>query len=139
MRIFNTYGPYMSINDGRVITNIIRSIQENTPFEIYGDGTQTRSFCYVDDLIDGLINMMNSIEIGPINLGNPYYEIEINELVKIFEDILEIKINKIYKKSTENDPTQRKPVIDLANEKIGFDPKITFVNGIKKTLDYFIC
>jgi UDP-glucuronate decarboxylase len=137
VRLFNTYGPYMSINDGRVITNMIRSIKTNTPIEIYGDGTQTRSFCYVDDLIEGLLKMMDSIELGPINLGNPYYEMEINELVKTFEDILEIKINKIYKASTENDPTQRKPVIDLANEKLGFDPKISLVDGIKKTLDHF--
>lgn len=138
VRIFNTYGPYMSINDGRIITNIIRSIKQNAPLEIYGDGTQTRSFCYVDDLIDGLIQMMNSVEQGPINLGNPYYEIEIKELVKIFENILDIKMEVVYKDATENDPTQRKPVLDLANKKLGFYPKITFVDGIKKTLEYFI-
>ena len=137
VRIFNTYGPYMNINDGRVITNFIHQIKINQPIEIYGDGNQTRSFCYVDDLIDGFIKMMTSIEIGPINLGNPYYEITINQLVNMFENILNTKLNINYKESTENDPTQRKPDLHLAKTKLDFDPKVTLTEGITKTLEYF--
>lgn len=137
VRIFNTYGPYMNINNGRVITNFIHQIKINQPIEIYGDGNQTRSFCYVDDLIDGFIKMMTSIEIGPINLGNPYYEITINQLVNMFENILNTKLNINYKESTENDPTQRKPDLHLAKTKLDFDPKITLTEGITKTLEYF--
>jgi UDP-glucuronate decarboxylase len=137
VRIFNTYGPYMDINDGRVITNFIKQIMANEDLQIYGTGNQTRSFCYVDDLIDGLIRMMNSIEPGPINIGNPYCEFTLNELVQVFEKITNQKLQVIYLDATENDPKQRKPVITKAQNLLGFEPKITLEDGIKKTMDYF--
>jgi UDP-glucuronate decarboxylase len=138
VRIFNTYGPYMDLNDGRVITNFIKQIQKEEPIEIYGDGNQTRSFCYVDDLIDGIIKMMNSEEKGPINMGNPYCEFTINELVKVFEKILDKKISVIYKDATENDPKQRRPDITKAYTRLNFNPKILLDEGIRNTIDYFI-
>lgn len=137
VRLFNTFGPFMNINDGRVITNFIRQIKMQKPIEIYGNGDQTRSFCYVDDMIDGIQKMMCSKEIGPINLGNPDYEFTINELVTIFENVTESKLDIIYKEPTENDPTQRKPDINLANTKLDFYPKTNIIDGIRKTLDYF--
>ena len=137
VRIFNTYGPYMDINDGRVITNFIKQILNKEPLNIYGNGNQTRSFCYVDDMIDGLIRMMNSNEPGPINIGNPHCEFTLNELVKVFEKITNRKLPVTYLSSTENDPKQRRPVILKAQILLGFEPKIELVAGIQKTLDYF--
>jgi UDP-glucuronate decarboxylase len=137
VRIFNTYGPYMDINDGRVITNFIKQILKNEPLYIYGNGNQTRSFCYVDDMIDGLMRMMNSNEYGPINIGNPYCEFTLNELVKVFENITNRKLPVTYLSSTENDPKQRRPVILKAQVLLGFEPKIELVTGIKKTLEHF--
>ena len=104
---------------------------------IYGNGNQTRSFCYVDDMIDGLIRMMNSNEPGPINIGNPHCEFTLNELVKVFEKITNRKLPVTYLSSTENDPKQRRPVILKAQILLGFEPKIELVAGIQKTLDYF--
>ena len=137
VRIFNTYGPYMDINDGRVITNFIKQILNNETLNIYGNGNQTRSFCYVDDMIDGLIRMMKSNEAGPINIGNPYCEFTLNELVKVFEKIMNRKLPVTYMSSTENDPKQRRPVILKAQILLGFEPKIELVTGIQKTLEYF--
>lgn len=137
VRLFNTYGPYMDINDGRVITNFIKQIIKGEKLQIYGDGSQTRSFCYVDDLISGLIAMMNSSESGPFNLGNPYCEFTLNELVRIFEKVLDKKLEVEYLEATENDPKQRKPVITKAQQKLGFEPYIHLKEGIKKTWDYF--
>jgi UDP-glucuronate decarboxylase len=130
VRLFNTYGPYMDEKDGRVITNFIYKIKNNEPVEIYGNGEQTRSFCYVDDLIDGLVKMMESTEPGPINLGNPNCEFTLNELVKLLEKITkkEIKIN--YLPSTENDPKCRKPIIDKANQKLNWYPQIMLEEGL---------
>jgi UDP-glucuronate decarboxylase len=137
VRIFNTYGPYMDIDDGRVITNFIKQILNKEPLNIYGNGNQTRSFCYVDDMIDGLMRMMNSNEAGPINIGNPHCEFTLNELVKVFEKITNRKLPVTYLSSTENDPKQRRPVILKAQILLGFEPKIELVAGIQKTLDYF--
>lgn len=137
VRLFNTYGPYMDINDGRVITNFIKQIIKGEKLQIYGDGSQTRSFCYVDDLISGLIAMMNSSEMGPFNLGNPYCEFTLNELVSIFEKVLHTKLDVEYLEATENDPKQRKPVITKAQQKLGFEPYVHLEEGIQKTLDYF--
>ena len=128
----------MDINDGRVITNFINNILLNKPIEIYGDGLQTRSFCYVDDLVDGIIAMMNSSELGPINLGNPYTEINIFELKNVFEEIIHKKIDFIHKPLMENDPKIRKPDISLAQNKLNFNPKINIKEGIKRTLQYFM-
>jgi UDP-glucuronate decarboxylase len=136
VRIFNTFGPYMNIRDGRVITNFIDKINNNEAVEIYGTGEQTRSFCYVDDLIDGLIAMMNSDEHGPINIGNPDCEFTLNELVKIFEKVLEKKIEVKYLKGTENDPKCRKPVITKAKEKLNWYPKITLEEGLARTIKF---
>lgn len=137
VRLFNTYGPYMDIHDGRVITNFIKQIQKGENIIIYGDGNQTRSFCYVDDTISGIMSMMNSTESGPINLGNPYCEFTLNHLVHIFEKIINKKLEIKYIDFTENDPKQRKPVIIKAKTRLGFDPKILIDEGLRKTMDYF--
>jgi UDP-glucuronate decarboxylase len=137
VRLFNTYGPYMDIHDGRVITNFIKQIMKGENLQIYGDGSQTRSFCYVDDLISGLVAMMNSVEMGPFNLGNPYCEFTLNELVNVFKNVIGRKLEVEYLEATENDPKQRKPVITKAQTKLGFNPQIHLEEGIKKTLDYF--
>lgn len=138
VRIFNTYGPYMNINDGRVITNFIKNILNNESIIIYGNGNQTRSFCYIDDLINGLVKMMNSNENGPINLGNPYNEITINELVTLFKNIVNSEFKVIYKELTEDDPKKRKPNIHKAISKLEFEPKINIIDGLNKTIEYFM-
>ena len=137
VRIFNTYGPFMDIDDGRVITNFIKNILSNTPVVINGDGEQTRSFCYIDDMIIGLKKMMESEEKGPINLGNPDCEVSMNQLVKIFENLIKIKIPIHYVESTQDDPKVRKPVIDKAIQLIGWEPNIPLEEGLKKTFEYF--
>lgn len=137
IRIFNTYGPYMDLNDGRVITNFIKQIMKGEPLMIYGSGLQTRSFCYVDDLIKGIVKMMESDELGPINLGNPHCEFTLLELIKKFEIILNKKLDYKLLPATENDPKQRKPVINLAREKLGFEPSVDLLTGLKNTWDYF--
>ena len=138
VRIFNTYGPYMCENDGRVITNFINKIKKNEPIEIYGDGEQTRSFGYVDDIISGIVKMMESNESGPLNLGNPYCEVTLNKLVEIFETKMGKKIEVVYLPKTENDPTQRSPVIDKANQQLNWYPKISIEEGIDKMIHWFM-
>jgi UDP-glucuronate decarboxylase len=138
VRIFNTYGPYMDIDDGRVITNFIKQIIANKPLVIYGDGTQGRSFCYVDDMINGLYLMMNSFETGPINIGNPYNEFTLNELVSQFEEILGRELEVSYIDATENDPKQRKPVIEKAKYLLEWEPSVTLKEGLHKTMKYFM-
>jgi len=137
VRIFNTYGPFMDIDDGRVITNFIKQILDNKPVVIYGDGNQTRSFCYVDDMIDGLYKMMNSSEHGPINIGNPDCEFTLNGLVTVFEDILYKKVSVNYIEATENDPKQRKPIIEKAVNRLGWQPKVGIERGLMSTFLYF--
>ena len=137
VRIFNTYGPYMNIDDGRVITNFIKQIMLRDPLIIYGDGKQTRSFCYVSDMIDGLYKMMNSVQQGPINIGNPYCEFTLNDLVDKFQDIIGGRLMIQYIASTENDPKQRKPIIEKATNLLGWEPKIGLENGLRNTMDYF--
>jgi len=137
VRLFNTYGPYMDLNDGRVITNFINQIISGENLKIYGDGSQTRSFCYVDDMIEGLISMMESSELGPINLGNPNCEFTLNELIKVFEKVVSKNLSVDYSDATENDPKQRKPDITKAQQLLGFDPKIGTEEGIQKTMSYF--
>lgn len=138
VRIFNTYGPNMDINDGRVITNFIKSMMNNEPFRIYGSGNQTRSFCYVDDLIAGILGMMNSIEQGPINIGNPDCELTLNELVEVFKKCFpEKNIIVDYIAATQDDPQQRKPDITKARSLIGFAPSCSLEEGLKKTVDHF--
>ncbi len=137
VRIFNTYGPYMDINDGRVITNFIKQINRKEPLIIYGDGSQTRSFCYVDDLINGLLLLMESKEQGPINIGNPYCEFTLNNLVEEFQKIVNNSLQIKYIQSTQNDPKQRKPDISKAKKLLNWNPSIQLEEGIKKTMLYF--
>ena len=135
-RIFNTYGPRMVPDDGRVVSNFIVQALSNNPITIYGDGSQTRSFCYVDDLIDGLISLMNSIECGPINIGNPN-EFTIKELADIVINRLNSKSKLTYLPLPQDDPLQRKPFIEKAKTKLNWDPKINLESGLEKTIKYF--
>ena len=135
-RIFNTYGPRMLPQDGRVVSNFIVQALENKPITIYGDGSQTRSFCYVDDLIDGLIKLMNGNESGPVNIGNPN-EFTILELANLIREKINPKLNIIYKELPEDDPTQRKPLIKKAKDNLNWEPKIDLDKGIDKTINYF--
>lgn len=137
-RIFNTYGPHMDLHDGRIVTNIIKAMIYNEPVTIYGDGTQTRSLCYIDDLLDGLMAFMASGETGPMNLGNPYTETSLTQLVEIFEKLAEIRIPIHYVERTENDPVQRKPDIGLAQNRLGFEPRVSLEDGLHRTLLHFI-
>lgn len=136
VRIFNTYGPYMTPDDGRVVSNFIIQALKNENITIYGDGTQTRSFCYVDDLVDGLIKMMNSNLIGPINLGNPS-ERTILDFAKLIIKITNSKSKIIHTTLPKDDPTKRQPDITLAREKLNWQPKINIYEGIDKTVKYF--
>ena len=136
VRIFNTYGPRMLPNDGRVISNFVVNALSNKSLEIYGDGTQTRSFCYVDDLIKGVIKVMNSNLYNPINLGNPE-EFTIKELAIKVKNIINPKLNFIYKELPEDDPTQRRPLIDRAIHEIKWQPTISLDHGLQSTINYF--
>lgn len=137
-RIFNTYGPNMHPNDGRVVSNFIIQALRNEPITIYGDGSQTRSFCYVDDLIDCMTLFMNSKEDfpGPMNMGNPS-EMTILELAELIRNLAGSASTIIKKPLPADDPTRRKPDIALAREKLGWSPKISPEEGIKKTIAYF--
>ena len=135
-RIFNTYGPRMLPNDGRVVSNLIMQGLNNENMTLYGDGKQTRSFCYVDDLINGLIKLMNSKINGPINLGNPK-EITIIELAKIISKKLNISENFIFKDLPQDDPLQRQPVIAEAKEQLNWYPLIDLNQGLENTINYF--
>ncbi len=135
-RIFNTYGPRMLPDDGRVVSNFIVQSLKNKDLTIYGDGSQTRSFCYVDDLITGLLSLMKSIYSGPVNIGNPS-EIKIIDLANLI--IKKINPNLKVRKMNlpADDPTRRKPNIDLAKEKINWEPKISIDDGLDRTISYF--
>ena len=135
-RLFNTYGPKMNKDDGRVVSNFINQMLENKDITIYGDGTQTRSFCYIDDTINGLIKLMNSKILGPINIGNPH-EITIKELVNILLDFIETKSVITYKDLPLDDPHVRKPDITKAINYLNWNPIINLENGLKYTINYF--
>ena len=137
-RIFNTYGPRMAVNDGRVVSNFIVQCLKNKPITIYGDGCQTRSFCFVDDLIEGILKLMNSKKsiIGPINLGNPN-EITINQIATTIKEIIGSKSKISFKKLPSDDPMQRRPDITLAKKKLNWKPLVSLENGLKKTINYF--
>lgn len=137
-RIFNTYGPNMHPDDGRVISNFILQALRNEPITLYGDGSQTRSFCYVDDMVDGLIRLMNSPDdfTGPVNLGNPD-EISILELAEKIIRMTGSKSKITFKPLPADDPKQRQPLIDLAKEKLGWTPEVPLEEGLKKTIAYF--
>jgi UDP-glucuronate decarboxylase len=137
VRIFNTYGPLMDPYDGRVISNFIMQALDNRPITVYGDGKQTRSFQYVDDLIRALYMMMNQDEhIGPVNLGNPG-EFTILELAQKVIEITGSKSKIIFKELPSDDPLQRKPDITLAKKLLGWEPKVQLDEGLKKTVPYF--
>lgn len=138
MRIFNTYGPRMNTNDGRVVSNFIVQALKGQDITIYGDGKQTRSFCYVDDLIDGMIKLMNSPKefTGPVNIGNPG-EFTMLELAEKVIELTGSKSKIVYEPLPSDDPMQRKPVIDLAKEKLGWKPTIQLEEGLLKTIEYF--
>ena len=135
-RIFNTYGPRMSPNDGRVISNFIVQAILKKDLTVYGDGEQTRSFCYVDDIVNGIYKLMYSDIKGPLNLGNPN-EITINQLSTIIRTKIDKNLKIINKPLPLDDPSKRKPSIDLAKKEINWEPKIDLEDGINETIKYF--
>ncbi len=137
-RIFNTYGPRMLPNDGRVVSNFIWQALKGEEITVYGDGVQTRSFCYVDDMIDGIVRTMNSPNgfTGPINLGNPV-EVSIIDLAKLIIDLIGSKSKTTFKPLPEDDPERRMPDITLAKKKLRWKPKVDLEMGLLKTIEYF--
>ena len=137
-RIFNTYGPNMQPNDGRVVSNFIMQALQDKPITIFGDGSQTRSFCYVDDLIEAFFRLMDSPDdfTGPINIGNPV-EFRIMELAEKVIKLTNSKSKLVYDKLPDDDPIQRQPDINLAKEKLGWEPKIHLEEGLIMTIHYF--
>jgi UDP-glucuronate decarboxylase len=138
VRIFNTYGPRMHPNDGRVVSNFIVQALRGDDITIYGDGQQTRSFCYVDDLIDGMVRMMNNVEglVGPVNIGNPN-EFTMLELAQAVIELTQSKSRLIHQPLPSDDPKQRQPDITTARERLGWVPKVELVAGLTQTIDYF--
>ncbi len=138
IRIFNTYGPRMAEHDGRVVSNFIVQALKNEDITVYGDGMQTRSFCYVDDLVDGAIRMMNNEKgfIGPVNLGNTV-ETPIIEFAKIIIDLTGSSSKIVHKPLPSDDPTQRRPDITLAGEMLDWKPSTELRSGLQKTIEYF--
>jgi UDP-glucuronate decarboxylase len=137
VRIFNTYGPRMLPDDGRVVSNFIVQALKGEDITVYGDGSQTRSFCYVDDLIDGMVRMMGSENFtGPVNLGNPE-EFTILALAKKIIAMTESRSKIVFKPLPSDDPIQRQPDIGLAKQKLGWQPKVSVDEGFKTTIDYF--
>lgn len=138
VRIFNTYGPNMDPNDGRVVSNFICQALRGEDITIYGDGSQTRSFCYVDDLIEAFVRMMNTPQgfTGPVNTGNPD-EFTIKELAEMVVKKIGGSSKVVYMDLPADDPTQRKPDISLAKEKLNWEPKIKLEEGLTKTIEYF--
>lgn len=137
-RIFNTYGPRMHPNDGRVVSNFIMQALRHEPITIYGDGSQTRSFCYVDDLVDGLMRLMGSPDdfTGPVNIGNPG-EFTIRQLAEKVIALTSSKSTLVAKPLPSDDPMQRKPDITLASGKLGWKPTVELEAGLRRTIDYF--
>ena len=138
MRIFNTYGPNMNPEDGRVVSNFIVQALRGEDITIYGDGRQTRSFCYATDLIDGMVKLMNSESgfTGPVNIGNPK-EFTMLELAEQIIKLTESKSRLVFKDLPEDDPMQRQPIIDLAKKQLGWSPEIELTTGLKSTIEYF--
>ncbi len=137
VRIFNTYGPNMDPKDGRVVSNFIMQAIQNKPLTIYGDGKQTRSFCYVDDLIDVILLMMESDFVGPVNIGNPV-EFNLLELSDLILELTGSKSEIVFDREMPlDDPTRRRPDITLAKDKLGWEPKVSLSDGLEKTIKYF--
>ena len=138
VRIFNTYGPKMHPFDGRVISNFIRQAMNDEDITIFGDGSQTRSFCYRDDLVDGFVRLMDAPDdcIGPINMGNPG-EFTIAELANLVVDMTNSKSQIVHKPLPADDPTRRRPDITLAKQQLGWEPTISLKEGLKRTIEWF--
>ena len=138
MRIFNTYGPNMSPNDGRVVSNFIVQALKGESITIFGSGKQSRSFCYVDDMIDGMIKLMNSRDgfTGPVNIGNPV-EYSMLELAELIIKLTNSKSELVFQPLPQDDPLQRRPIIDLAKKELNWQPTVTLEDGLKMTIDYF--
>jgi UDP-glucuronate decarboxylase len=136
MRIFNTYGPRMLPNDGRVVSNFIVQALRGQPLTLYGDGSQTRSFCYVDDLIEGMIRLMNGEHPGPINIGNPG-EFTIRRLAELVRQRIDPSLELTTRPLPQDDPLQRQPLIDLALRELGWEPRVSLEEGLEPTIAYF--
>ncbi len=137
IRIFNTYGPRMAENDGRVVSNFIIQALKNEDITIYGDGSQTRSFCYVDDLVRGMISLMNTEDfIGPVNVGNDG-EYTILELAQMIIELCGSSSKIIFKPLPSDDPCKRRPDLSLAKERLGYEPTVNIRDGLQKTIEYF--
>nr|NQU92936.1 GDP-mannose 4,6-dehydratase [Bacteroidota bacterium] len=138
MRIFNTYGPRMHPNDGRVVSNFIVQALKGKDISIYGDGMQTRSFCFFEDLLEGMIRLMNSREdfTGPVNIGNPN-EFTIKELAELVIELTDSKSKIIFEPLPADDPMQRQPDITLAKKELEWEPKIQLREGLQRTIKYF--
>lgn len=138
IRIFNTYGPNMDIHDGRVVSNCIVQALEGEDITIYGDGSQTRSFCYVDDLVEGMVRMMNNSQkfIGPVNLGNSSERTILN-LAELVIELTNTKSKIVFKELPQDDPTQRKPDLTVANKELSWQPTTDIKIGLAKTIEYF--
>jgi len=138
VRIFNTYGPRMLPNDGRVVSNFIVQALKGEDITVYGDGSQTRSFCYIDDMVDGIIKMMNSPKgfTGPVNLGNPS-EFSILELAEMILKLTKSKSKIVFKPLPQDDPKRRQPDITLAKSRLNWEPKVNLEDGLKETISYF--
>ena len=136
MRIFNTYGPRMLPDDGRVVSNFIVQALKGEPLTLYGDGSQTRSFCYVDDLIEGMIRLMNGPNSGPINIGNPG-EFTIRQLAERVRDRINPSLELAIRPLPQDDPLQRQPVIDIARSELGWEPQVSLEQGLAPTIAYF--
>lgn len=137
-RIFNTYGPRMHVNDGRVVSNLVVQALRGEDITIYGDGSQTRSFCYVDDLIEGVVRLMNTpAEVtGPMNIGNPV-EFTIKQLAELIMELVGVKLRLVYKSLPSDDPKQRQPDISLAEQTLSWSPNVSLHEGLTKTIAYF--
>ena len=136
VRIFNTYGPRMLPNDGRVVSNFIVQALQGKPLTVYGDGSQTRSFCYVSDLVEGFIRLMNSDYIGPVNIGNPG-EYTILELAETIQNMINPEAEITFKPLPQDDPKQRQPDITKAKTWLNWEPTVPLQEGLKLTIDYF--
>jgi UDP-glucuronate decarboxylase len=135
-RIFNTYGPRMLENDGRVVSNFIVQALRGEPLTLYGEGSQTRSFCYVDDLVEGFLRLMEADHTGPINLGNPG-EFTIKQLAELVRDRINPGLEFVYRPLPQDDPLQRQPVIDLARQVLAWEPQVPLAQGLEPTIADF--
>jgi dTDP-glucose 4,6-dehydratase len=136
VRIFNTYGPRMSAGDGRIVTNFVTQALTGRPLTVYGDGHQTRSFCYVDDLIRGIVAMVDSADPGPVNLGNPE-EFEVGAFARLVLSLTGSASPIEYRPLPADDPTRRRPVIDRAAERLGWKPEISVEEGVRRMIEWF--